>query len=162
MKLCTVIFSLCWAFAAVAAPQSGRHTAESLRTTVAVNDLNLATAAGYTEALQRISSAARRLCNQFRNTSRVDDRESAAACVQAAMADASSQLQQVPKLNLSASMAPAPTPVAKVARVMADNRIGSAIVTKHDKRVGIFTVTDACRAPVEALGDHDEEANGVA
>ena len=26
---------------------------------------------------------------------------------------------------------------------MADHRIGSAIVTKHDKLVGIFTVTDA-------------------
>lgn len=57
---------------------------------------------------------------------------------------------------------PASTPVAKVARVMADNRIGSAIVTKHDKLVGIFTVTDACRALAEVLGDHDEQANDVA
>ena len=57
---------------------------------------------------------------------------------------------------------PASTPVAKVARVMADNRIGSAIVTKHGKLVGIFTVTDACRALAEILGDHDEEEDGVA
>jgi acetoin utilization protein AcuB len=57
---------------------------------------------------------------------------------------------------------PASTPVAKVARVMADNRIGSAIVTKHGKLVGIFTVTDACRALAEILGDHDEEANSAA
>ena len=57
---------------------------------------------------------------------------------------------------------PASTPVAKVARVMAQNRIGSAIVTKHGKLVGIFTVTDACRALAEIVGDHDDEANGAA
>jgi acetoin utilization protein AcuB len=57
---------------------------------------------------------------------------------------------------------PASTPVAKVARVMAQNRIGSAIVTKHGKLVGIFTVTDACRALAETIGDHDEEANSAA
>jgi acetoin utilization protein AcuB len=57
---------------------------------------------------------------------------------------------------------PASTPVAKVARVMAQHRIGSAIVTKHGKLVGIFTVTDACRALAEIIGDHDEEANSAA
>jgi acetoin utilization protein AcuB len=57
---------------------------------------------------------------------------------------------------------PASTPVAKVARVIAQNRIGSAIVTKHGKLVGIFTVTDACRALAEIVGDHDEEANSAA
>jgi acetoin utilization protein AcuB len=57
---------------------------------------------------------------------------------------------------------PASTPVAKVARVMAQNRIGSAIVTKHGELVGIFTVTDACRALAEIIGDHDEEANSAA
>lgn len=57
---------------------------------------------------------------------------------------------------------PASTPVAKVARVMAQNRIGSAIVTKHGKLVGIFTVTDACRALAEIIGDHDEESNSAA
>jgi CBS domain-containing protein len=56
----------------------------------------------------------------------------------------------------------ASTPVSKVARLMAENRIGSAIVTKHDKLVGIFTVTDACRALAEVLGDHDEEPDIVA
>ena len=57
---------------------------------------------------------------------------------------------------------PASTPLAKVARVMAQNRIGSAIVTKHGKLVGIFTVTDACRALAQIIGDHDEEANSAA
>jgi len=61
-----------------------------------------------------------------------------------------------------ACIVPASTPVAKVARVMAQNRIGSAIVTKHGKLVGIFTVTDACRALAEIIGDHDEEANSAA
>lgn len=46
---------------------------------------------------------------------------------------------------------PASTPVATVARIMAENHIGSAIVTKHDKLVGIFTVTDACRALADVL-----------
>ena len=45
----------------------------------------------------------------------------------------------------------ASTPVAIVARTMAENHIGSAIVTKNDKLVGIFTVTDACRALAEVL-----------
>jgi CBS domain-containing protein len=61
-----------------------------------------------------------------------------------------------------ACIVPASTPVSKVARLMADNRIGSAIVTKHDKLVGIFTVTDACRALAEVLNDHDEEPDIVA
>ena len=57
---------------------------------------------------------------------------------------------------------PASTPVAVVARTMAEQRIGSAIVTKHDKLVGIFTVTDACRALAEVLGGHEEEGESVA
>jgi CBS domain-containing protein len=52
---------------------------------------------------------------------------------------------------------PASTPVAIVARTMADNRIGSAIVTKNDKLVGIFTVTDACRALAEVLQGPEEK-----
>ena len=53
-------------------------------------------------------------------------------------------------------------PVATVARTMADNRIGSAIVTKNDKLVGVFTVTDACRASAEVLGEPPEESDEVA
>ena len=51
---------------------------------------------------------------------------------------------------------PASTPVATVARTMAENHIGSAIITKNDKLVGIFTVTDACRALAEVLGGSKE------
>ena len=57
---------------------------------------------------------------------------------------------------------PASTPVAAVARTMAENRIGSAIVTKNDKLVGIFTVTDACRALAEVLTGHGEQSNDAA
>ena len=57
---------------------------------------------------------------------------------------------------------PASIPVAVVARTMADHRIGSAIVTKHDKLVGIFTVTDACRALAEVLEGHGEESDSAA
>jgi acetoin utilization protein AcuB len=56
----------------------------------------------------------------------------------------------------------ASTPVATVARMMADRQVGSAIVTKHDKLVGIFTVTDACRALAEVLGDRGDETPDAA
>jgi CBS domain-containing protein len=57
---------------------------------------------------------------------------------------------------------PASTPVAAVARTMAEKHIGSALITKHDKLVGIFTVTDACRALALVLGDHGEEETSSA
>jgi len=57
---------------------------------------------------------------------------------------------------------PASTPVSTVARTMAENHIGSAIVTKNDKLVGIFTVTDACRALAQVLEGHGEESNDAA
>jgi len=56
----------------------------------------------------------------------------------------------------------ASTPVAIVARTMAENHIGSAIVTKNGKLVGIFTVTDACRALAEVLANHGGESDSVA
>jgi acetoin utilization protein AcuB len=45
----------------------------------------------------------------------------------------------------------ASTPLSSVARAMADRHIGSAIVTKQRKLVGVFTTTDACRALAEVL-----------
>jgi len=57
---------------------------------------------------------------------------------------------------------PASTPVAKVARTMAEHHIGSAIITKNDKLVGIFTVTDACRALAEILEGHPAGTDEVA
>jgi acetoin utilization protein AcuB len=56
---------------------------------------------------------------------------------------------------------PASTPVAAVARAMAEHHIGSAIVTKRDKLVGIFTVTDACRALAQVLERHLEGKRGL-
>ena len=56
----------------------------------------------------------------------------------------------------------ASTPVAKVARVMAEKRIGSAIVIKHNKLVGIFTVTDACRALAQILGEQGDAEEDAA
>lgn len=46
---------------------------------------------------------------------------------------------------------PASTPVAVVAHTMAKRHIGSAIITKKDALVGIFTSTDACRALAQLL-----------
>ncbi len=61
-----------------------------------------------------------------------------------------------------ACVVPAGTPLATVARTMADNHIGSAIVTKNDKLVGIFTVTDACRALAQILAGPGNEGNEAA
>ena len=57
---------------------------------------------------------------------------------------------------------PASTPVAIVARTMAEHHIGSALVTKNGKLVGIFTVTDACRALARMLEDDIEQDDLVA
>lgn len=56
----------------------------------------------------------------------------------------------------------ASTPVGKVAKMLADRHIGSAMVTKNDKLVGIFTVTDACRALAHLLGEDNPEPDSVA
>ena len=57
---------------------------------------------------------------------------------------------------------PASTPVATVARTMSEHHIGSAIVTQNDTLVGIFTVTDACRALAEIIEGHPAETDSVA
>ena len=57
---------------------------------------------------------------------------------------------------------PASTPLATVARTMAEHHIGSAIVTKHDKLVGIFTVTDACRSLAQVLEGRPAAPDNVA
>jgi CBS domain-containing protein len=49
----------------------------------------------------------------------------------------------------------ASTPVAVVAETMAKRHIGSAVVTKKQALVGIFTSTDACRALAQLLGPAD-------
>ena len=90
-----LILSLCSASAAMAAPPTTRHAAESLRMTVAVSDLDLATESGYLEAVRRISAVARHMCNRLHHASRVDDRESTADCTNAAIADADLRLQQL-------------------------------------------------------------------
>ena len=91
-----IIASLCTAATAIASPPHSAQTAESRSMTIAVDDLNVATAAGYSEALARISAVARQLCNKLHNTARVDNRESAAECMRAAIAAATEQLRATP------------------------------------------------------------------
>ena len=43
------------------------------------------------------------------------------------------------------------TPLTRVAETMAERQLGSALVTRHGKLAGIFTVTDACRVLAEHL-----------
>lgn len=46
---------------------------------------------------------------------------------------------------------PADTPLAEVARAMAENKIGAAVIVRDDKAVGIFTTVDALRALAKVL-----------
>jgi CBS domain-containing protein len=50
---------------------------------------------------------------------------------------------------------PASTPLALVAETMAKRHIGSAVITKKDALVGIFTSTDACRVLAQLLRPHE-------
>ena len=53
------------------------------------------------------------------------------------------------------------TGLDRVAREMANRRIGSAVVTRQGKLAGILTHTDICRALADVLGgDEDEEDSG--
>lgn len=45
------------------------------------------------------------------------------------------------------------TPLLSVAATMAEKHLGSALVTRGDMLVGIFTTTDACRALARVLGE---------
>ena len=45
-----------------------------------------------------------------------------------------------------------------VAATMAERHVGSALVTRAGKLVGIFTTTDACRALARVLREHHPEA----
>lgn len=56
----------------------------------------------------------------------------------------------------------ASTSVGEVAKTMAARHIGSAMVTKHGKLVGIFTVTDACRALAQLLDEDESEPDDAA
>ena len=44
------------------------------------------------------------------------------------------------------------TPLAKVAREMAEHRYGSAVIMEESHVIGVFTTTDALRALADALG----------
>lgn len=60
-------------------------------------------------------------------------------------------------VKVSEAMAPDPyvvgrdTPLAEVARGMAEHKMGSAVVRDGDKVVGIFTTVDACRVLASRL-----------
>jgi acetoin utilization protein AcuB len=48
-------------------------------------------------------------------------------------------------------------PLLTVAATMAERHLGSALITRGDKLVGIFTTTDACRALARVLrGQHPD------
>jgi len=49
------------------------------------------------------------------------------------------------------------TPLLSVASTMADRHLGSALVTRGDSLVGIFTATDACRALARVLREQCPE-----
>ena len=69
------------------------HATESLSVSVTLRGLNLESPTDHAEAVRRIRSAALRMCNQFGNSSRVDDRQTRADCVRAAVDAAMARLQ---------------------------------------------------------------------
>ena len=54
------------------------------------------------------------------------------------------------------------TPVASVAKTMADRHFGSALVTRRGKLAGIFTMTDACRVLADQLSIDSNEPDEAA
>jgi acetoin utilization protein AcuB len=54
------------------------------------------------------------------------------------------------------------TPVEFVARELAERRLGSALVVRQGKLVGIFTTTDACRLLADLLGGRRPDDDEVA
>lgn len=54
----------------------------------------------------------------------------------------------------------ASSPLDEVAQTMAERHIGSALVTKKGKLVGVFTSTDACRVLAQFLGERFGPSNG--
>jgi acetoin utilization protein AcuB len=61
------------------------------------------------------------------------------------------------RVSVEEAMTPMPyavtrnTPLAKVAREMAEHRYGSAVIIEDDHVLGVFTTTDALRALADAL-----------
>ena len=55
-----------------------------------------------------------------------------------------------------------PTGAACLGRTRPNNHIGSAIVTKNGKLVGIFTVTGDCRALARIIEGRGEDTNSAA
>lgn len=53
------------------------------------------------------------------------------------------------------------TPLDTVLNHMAEHRIGSALITRKDKLVGVFTSSDACRAFADFLATHYRPPNGT-
>ena len=60
--------------------------------------------------------------------------------------------------NYEAYVVDAQTRLDHVVAHMAEHRIGSALVTKNGKLVGIFTTTDACRELAQVLQLHYPDA----
>lgn len=60
--------------------------------------------------------------------------------------------------NFEAYVVDAHTRLDHVVQHMAEHRIGSALVTKNGKLVGIFTTTDACRELAQVLKLHYPDA----
>jgi acetoin utilization protein AcuB len=50
------------------------------------------------------------------------------------------------------------TPINEVANTMAKERLGSAVVVKNGRVVGIFTTVDACRCLAEVLETRQHKA----
>ena len=94
MKFYAANVVLLWVTAVAFAAPPYSKPRETVEMTIQLGDLDLKTARGMRVARERIAAAARRLCDRFRNTSRVSDSETTADCQRDAVADAVQRLQQ--------------------------------------------------------------------
>jgi UrcA family protein len=72
---------------------AGSRETSSMR--ISLRDVDLTTTSGNALAAVRIVDAARGLCARFRNSSRIDDAETFAACVHNAAADALARVRRL-------------------------------------------------------------------
>lgn len=81
----------------------------------------------------------------------ISDRDLKLAFALAGASQSDSTLQVGDVCNLEAYITEYNTPVDDVVMHMAETRVGTAMITRNGKLVGIFTTTDVCRNYAELL-----------
>jgi len=81
MNFYSASVALLWTTAMGLAVPAANGSQQTASTRISLRDVDLTTPCGHALAAARIVSAAQRLCARCRNSSRIDDAETFAACV---------------------------------------------------------------------------------